>query len=163
MTDTFAIVPYTPTWRDAVIDLSLRAWSPVFAKMQQAVPGYVYDAFYPNGANVRQAVDVAAILDANAESTSLAVDGDALLGWVCIRIHEEDRMGEVHIIAVDPSAQRRGVGAALIDHALTQIKDAGMVMAMVETGGDPGHAPSRALYESTGFDRWPVARYFRKL
>jgi RimJ/RimL family protein N-acetyltransferase len=39
----------------------------------------------------------------------------------------------------------------------------GMRIAMVETGDDPGHAPSRAAYEAAGFERWPVARYFRKL
>jgi hypothetical protein len=33
----------------------------------------------------------------------------------------------------------------------------------VETGDDPGHAPARAAYERTGFERWPVARYFREL
>ena len=34
---------------------------------------------------------------------------------------------------------------------------------MVEVGGDSGHAPARALYESEGFVRWPVARYFKDL
>ncbi|WP_315312567.1 hypothetical protein [Rothia dentocariosa] len=51
----------------------------------------------------------------------------------------------------------------LMEHAYAQIKDAGMRMVMVETGGDSGHAPARALYESEGFVRWPVARYFKDL
>jgi RimJ/RimL family protein N-acetyltransferase len=42
-------------------------------------------------------------------------------------------------------------------------RDAGMDMVMVETGGDPGHAPARAVYEKAGFERWPVARYFKEL
>ena len=40
-------------------------------------------------------------------------------------------------------------------------KEAGMKIMMVETGDDPGHKPSRSAYESMGFTRWPVARYFR--
>lgn len=36
-------------------------------------------------------------------------------------------------------------------------------MVMVETGGDAEHAPARAAYTSAGFQRWPVARYFRNL
>ena len=36
-------------------------------------------------------------------------------------------------------------------------------MVMVETGGDRGHAPARATYEGLGFQRWPVARYFKDL
>jgi hypothetical protein len=38
-----------------------------------------------------------------------------------------------------------------------------MTTAMVETGGDPGHTPSRRSYESAGFRLFPVARYFEKL
>jgi hypothetical protein len=36
-------------------------------------------------------------------------------------------------------------------------------MVMVETGGDPGHAAAQAGYEAAGFERWPVARYFKNL
>ena len=34
---------------------------------------------------------------------------------------------------------------------------------VVETGGDPGHAPARAAYEAAGFTLLPIARYFRVL
>ncbi len=36
-------------------------------------------------------------------------------------------------------------------------------MAVVETGGDDGHAPARAVYERAGYTALPVVRYFRKL
>ena len=38
-----------------------------------------------------------------------------------------------------------------------------MDIAVVETGGDPGHAPARAAYEAAGFTPLPIARYFRLL
>jgi len=38
-----------------------------------------------------------------------------------------------------------------------------MDIAVVETGGDPGHAPARALYGETGFTLLPIARHFRLL
>lgn len=44
-----------------------------------------------------------------------------------------------------------------------EMKEAGMSIAMVETGGDPGHAPARHTYEKAGFGLFPVARYFKKL
>jgi GNAT superfamily N-acetyltransferase len=62
---------------------------------------------------------------------------------------------------VDPDFQRRGIAARLTAHALAWFKQAGMSIAMVETGGDPGHAPARRAYESSGFRLVPVARYFR--
>lgn len=157
------IVPYAPSLHDEVIALSLRAWEPVFRDVKQAVPGYVYDAFYPAGWAVRQASDIDDILRTNADATWVALDDGVMAGWVGIRCHPGDQMGEIYILAVDPSYQRRGVAAALIDYATARMRDAGMKIAMVETGGDPGHAPSRATYEHAGFERWPVARYFRKL
>lgn len=38
-----------------------------------------------------------------------------------------------------------------------------MSIAMVETGGDPGHAPAHYVYEKGGFELFPIARYFKKL
>ena len=72
-------------------------------------------------------------------------------------------MGEIYVLAVAPAQQRRGIGTALMNDAFTLIQASGMDMVMVETGGDPGHQPARAAYESAGFERWPVARYFKKL
>ena len=72
-------------------------------------------------------------------------------------------MGEVYVIAVDPDFQRQGIGRALMEHSQNRALDAGMAMMMVETGDDPGHAPARAAYEARGYQRWPVARYFKDL
>src|SRR5699024_4836768 len=66
-----------------------------------------------------------------------------------------------------PPAPRRTRGSppagALLDHAQARAREAGMRMVMVETGDDPGHEPARRLYESAGYQRWPVARYFADL
>ena len=43
-------------------------------------------------------------------------------------------MGEIYIIAVDPDQQRWGIASALMDHAMLQMRRAGMAIAMVETG-----------------------------
>ena len=146
-----------------LIALSMRAWAPVFRDLRPAVPAYVYDAFYPQGWQKRQADDIAQLLAAAADNFYVATVDAAPVGFVGVRFHAEDKMGEIHIIAVDPPHQRRGVAKALIDHASDVMRAEGLAMVMVETGGDPGHAVSRATYESAGFERWPVARYFRKL
>ena len=72
-------------------------------------------------------------------------------------------VGEIYILAVDPAYQRQGVATTLMQFAMGKMREAGMAIVMVETGDDPGHSSSRATYENAGFDRWPVARYFRKL
>jgi GNAT superfamily N-acetyltransferase len=72
-------------------------------------------------------------------------------------------MGVIEIIGVDPDYQRRGIGAQLTQFAIDHMKRQGMDIAVVETGGDLGHAPARALYGETGFTLLPIARYFRLL
>ena len=158
-----AIDNYRPEDHQAVVELSMRAWGPVFEKLQPAVPAYVYKAFYPDGWQARQAADISAFLDKEGESVLVAREGEAILGWIGLRLHPTDSMGEIYILAVEPASQRSGVASALMDAAMSKLREAGMTMAMVETGDDPGHAPSRAAYESAGFERWPVARYFREL
>lgn len=160
---TVTIVPFGADHLEPIVALSLRAWAPVFAKLEPAVQPYVYRAFYPQGWRARQEADIRALLATEGDRVRVALDGDAVGGWVGLRVHPEDRMGEIHILAVDPDHQRRGIATALMKQAFAEFSAAGMAMVMVETGDDPGHAPSRATYERAGFQRWPVARYFREL
>ncbi len=74
-----------------------------------------------------------------------------------------DRMGAIDIVAVDPDYQRRGIGARLTTFALDYLARRGMNIAVVETAGDPGHAPARSMYAETGFTPLPIARYFQLL
>lgn len=157
------IRPYRASHRSSILDLSMRAWEPVFDDLKPAVSSYVYEAFYPQGWAKRQSGDIEALLAAEGDRVSVAVAGDKVLGWIGVRFHPTDQMGEIYILAVDPEHQGKGIGTALIEYALGQMRAAGMSIAMVETGDDPGHKSSRATYERAGFERWPVARYFRKL
>lgn len=157
------IVSYDPKYRTALLSLSVRAWEHVFPLLQRDVPAFVYNAFYPTGWRERHVNDLAEVLDNASECIDVALDGDRPTGWVCTRFHPEDNMSEIYIIAVDPDYQRSGVGAALMESSFARAREKGMGMAMVETGGDRGHAPARMAYESMGFVRWPIARYFKDL
>ena len=161
--DGLEIVPYRPELRDEVIGLAVSAWTPVFAKTRNDVPRFVYDAFYPQGWQVRQTADVAVLLEAEPQNIWLAFQDNERTGFVGIRLHPEDQMGEIHILAVSPDRQRQGIGRELMDFAEQIIRKSGMKMVMVETIGDSGHEPARRTYESFGYERWPVARYFKPL
>ena len=161
--DGLDINPYRQEFRDQVIGLAVSAWTPVFAKTRNDVPRFVYDAFYPQGWQARQAADVASLLDAEPENIWLAFQDNELAGFVGIRIHPEDQMGEIHILAVSPNRQRQGIGRTLMDFAEQIIRKSRMKMVMVETIGDSGHEPARRAYQAFGYERWPVARYFKPL
>lgn len=156
------IEPYDAQHRDAVVHLSLRAWAPVFASLEQVMDPEVYAALVPDWrGSQRQAV--AAVCADKGMQIWVAIDAGSPVGFVAVRLHTEDRLGEVYMIAVDPDCQGRGIGSALMTVALTWMTDAGLSVAMVETGGDPGHAPARRIYEKLGFGVVPVARYYKKL
>ncbi|MBD2098401.1 GNAT family N-acetyltransferase [Trichocoleus sp. FACHB-591] len=165
------IEPYGDRQLETVVRLSLRAWTPVFDSLQQVIDADVYRSFYPDGWRVSQqkAVEVCTAEDTNvwvamsAEGDAIGIDTGLTVGFVAVKLHSESSMGEVYMVAVDPDFQGQGIGTALMEFALSWMKDAGMSVAMVETGGDPGHAPARHTYEKLGFGLLPIARYFKKL
>ncbi|MBW4689275.1 MAG: GNAT family N-acetyltransferase [Komarekiella atlantica HA4396-MV6] len=157
------IEPYEDNQLDTIKSLSLRAWSPVFDSIQKAMDIEVYHSFYPDGWRVSQLNAVESVCTTADIKVWVAIDSDSTVGFVAVKLHAESSMGEIYMIAVDPDYQRQGIGAALVEFALNWMKAAGMSVAMVETGGDPGHAPARCIYEKMGFGLFPVARYFKKL
>jgi N-acetylglutamate synthase-like GNAT family acetyltransferase len=160
---SISIEAFCDVYRAQVLALSLRAWSPVFEKLKPAVQPFVYEAFYPTGWEARQTADIDQFLETEAANIWVAFSDNELVGWIGLRLHQDDQMGEIYILAVDPANQQKGIATALMEKGFAQIKAAGMTMVMVETGDDPGHSASRAAYERVGFTRWPVARYFRQL
>lgn len=157
------IVPYQQSYRDEVLAIALAAWAPVFEKTASEVPRFVYDCFYPEGWRARQAAEVRALLENEPENIWLALAAGKPAGFMGIRLHPEDKMGEIYILAVSPERQRQGIGSQLMDHAESLVRASGMKMVMVETVGDSGHEPARKRYEASGYVQWPVARYFKKL
>lgn len=146
---------------DAVIGLSLRAWAPVFDSIEKAMDFEVYRMLHPDWRETQKKAVVEVCLATDTQ-TWVAIESDSVVGFVSAKLRSVV-LGEIYMIAVDPDYQRRGIATGLAEHALDWMKTAGMSVAMVETGGDPGHAPARRAYEGMGFRELPIARYFRKL
>ena len=97
-------------------------------------------------------------------SVFVAVAEGRPVGFVAVALNAfHEGMGVVDIVAVDPEYQRRGIAARLMDRAVEHMRAEGMDIAAVETGGDAGHGPARALYESLGYTELPVVRYLKQL
>lgn len=157
------IDPYQPSQRQALLDLTLRAWAPVFDRLEPEVDAFVFSNFYPNGWQARQLQDIGTFLDGNVGHTIVATYDDRIAGFAGISLYPADKMGEITVIAVDPAFQRKGIAQLLIARCEDLIRTKGMDMVMIETGDDSGHRPARETYQSQGYRRWPVARYFKKL
>lgn len=156
------IEPFESSRLESVVNLSLRAWEPVFASIEGEMEPAVFRHFYPDW-RTTQAEAVAAACTDDETYVWVASVESRTAGFVALRIDADEGLGEIYMIAVDPEFQRRGIARALTEHSLDWFEAHGMSVVMVETGGDPGHAPARAAYESLGFRPFPAVRYFRKV
>jgi phosphinothricin acetyltransferase len=82
----------------------------------------------------------------------VAVDGDAVLGWVAVTPVSARPVyaGVVeHSVYVDPDVQGRGVGAALLEALIASTEAAGVWT--IQSGVFPENRPSLRLHERFGF------------
>lgn len=154
---------FAPNDVDAVVELSLRAWAPVFASIEREIDPELFREFYAEGWRSSQRAAVEDVLTNGVHRVWIAEEDSVPVGFVAIELRTRESIGEMYMIAVDPEHQGRGIGVAMTEFALEQIRNAGLTVAMVETGADPGHAPARRLYEKSGFSRMPIVRYFKRL
>ena len=146
----------------AVVEFSLRAWAPVFESFRTVLGERVYQALYPDWSTT-QARAMEAICQDDTATVWVAEQHGRPVGYVAVRIHADDSTGEIDMLAVDPLVQRQGIGTALTRFAIQWLRDAGGGLVVVETGGDPGHAAARRVYERLGFVGLPLVRYYARL
>lgn len=91
-------------------------------------------------------------------------DGEAVVGFVTVRIDLEKSLGIIGNNAISPHAQGHGLGSAMHQFVLDKFKAMGLRFASVSTGLDDGHGPARRAYEKVGFDiRQEHVTYFKEL
>jgi GNAT superfamily N-acetyltransferase len=145
-----------------VVQLSLRAWAPVFASFERVLGTDIYLRIYPEWKTSQRAAVEDVCRDAKY-SVWLAVLERTIAGFVAYSMNVEEKSGEVYMLAVDPDHQKQGIGTQLNMFALEKFKEHGMRLATVGTGGDPGHAPARAAYEKAGYTGLPLVHYYKAL
>ena len=156
------IRPLAPADIATVVEFSLRAWAPVFESFRAVLGERVYQVLYPDWSTA-QARDVEAICQDDSATVWVAEQQGRPVGFVAARIDADSQTGEISMLAVDPLVQRQGIGTALTSFAVQRLRDAGVGLVVVGTGGDPGHAPARRVYEKAGFVGLPLVRYYARL
>jgi ribosomal protein S18 acetylase RimI-like enzyme len=148
---------------DTVVEFSLRAWAPVFDSIRTVLGDRIFLRLHPDW-EANQAEAVRSSCTSKERDVFVAVVDGSPVGFVAVALNAfHEQMGVIDIIGVDPDCQQLGIGSQRTEHAIEHLRRCGMDIAVVETGGDPGHAPARAVYEASGFTRLPIARYFRLL
>jgi GNAT superfamily N-acetyltransferase len=153
---------YRPDDSEPVVRLSLRAWAPVFASLRQVLGGEMFGRLIGDWEEYQRSA-VRDVLADHSVQVWVAEAEHRAVAFIAVTLHRERLMGEIVMLAVDPDDQGGGVGTALTEFATDWLRGAGVRVAMVDTGGDPGHAPARHLYEKAGYKPLPVTRYFKAL
>lgn len=164
MADAVVIRPFEEADLDAIVELSLRAWEPVFESLHGVLGDPIFARLHQPDWRTVQAEAVRASCTSADHDVLVALSDEQPVGFATVQLNAfHEGMGGVDMIAVDPAYQRSGIATQLMDRAAAHMRDRGMDIAVVETGGDPGHAPARAMYEASGYTALPVVRYLKLL
>ena len=149
---------------DAIVALSLRAWEPVYQSVEQVLGGELNSLLHGGDWKVYQENQVRQVLRREEMHTWVADADGRVVGFVStVAVDLQRRIGEVAMVAVDPEAQQRGVGTALTLVATEWLRQEGMAVAFISTGGDAGHSAARRLYANIGYTPFPSIQYFMSL
>ena len=146
----------------AIVSLSLLAWEPVFHSFEKVLGSEIYRQLYPDW-RISQSEVVTATCQDEKIVVWVADVGGLVAGFVACTFDQAEKQGEVYMLAVHPDYQNQGVGTKLNLLALDQMRDRGMKLVSVGTGGDPGHAAARRSYEKAGYTAFPLVRYYKAL
>jgi ribosomal protein S18 acetylase RimI-like enzyme len=81
-----------------------------------------------------------------------AYDGERLMGYACFGpTPSTEGTFDLYWLAVDPVAQGRGVGRAMLGDVERRLAERGARLLVAETSGRPDYAATRAFYLATGY------------
>jgi ribosomal protein S18 acetylase RimI-like enzyme len=155
------IRPFRKNDINDLVELTLLAFEPVFASFEQILGPKIYPIIYPDWRQ-RQAEGMEKLSINEKISLWVAEMDGNVIGFIAYELYE-DRTGEVQLLAVHPEHQNHGIGTELNTFALQKMKEGGMKLAVVATGGDESHAPARKSYEKAGYTALPLVRYYKDL
>ena len=150
---------------ETIVEFSLRAWEPIFESLRQVLGDSIFMRLHQPDWKTAQAESVRSSCATSVDrNVFVAVADGRPVGFAAVMLNAfHERMGVVDIIAVDPRYQRRGIARRLMARSAEHMRAQGMDIAAVGTGGDAGHGPARALYESLGYTALPGVRYLTLL
>jgi predicted N-acetyltransferase YhbS len=155
------IRPYKTGDINDLITLTLQAFEPIFISFEKILGPHIYPIIYPDWRK-NQTEGVEKISQDEKISLLVAEVDGKVVGYIAYEL-SNDKTGEVQLLAVLPEYQNHGIGTQLNTFALQKMKEGGMKLAVVSTGGDESHVPARRSYEKAGYAALPLVKYYRDL
>ena len=132
-------------------DIRQAAFEPIFVSFRSILGEEIYALAQAHEDEAQQEY-LSSLLAPGAEWEVYAAEVNrTIVGFVSLRLNHTTKVGEIGLNAVHPDHTGKGIGTKMYDFATERMKQAGMRVATVATGGDPSHAPARRAYEKSGF------------
>jgi ribosomal protein S18 acetylase RimI-like enzyme len=132
-------------------DVRRAAFAPVFASFRALLGEEISQV-----TQIRDDQEQAEYLNSLFEPDSgwelyVAEQGGVVVGFVSVQLNGQTFIGEIGLNAVHPDHAGAGIGSKMYDAVLNRMRQEGMRVATVSTGGDASHAPARRAYQKAGF------------
>ena len=127
------------------------AFAPVFASFRSILGDSIYERAQAPDDEAQRALLTSLVQPDSGWDVYVAEMAGTIVGFVAIQMNRERQVGEIGLNAVHPDHAGRGIGTAMYEFALASMKEEGMRVATVATGGDPSHTPARRAYKKAGF------------
>jgi len=149
---------------DTIAEIAVLAWTPIYAMYEQLLGKGIFEVAYPN-ALAEKAQQVREACDPQHRAMVYVAEANGrVVGFVTFYADDASGVGEIGNNAVHPEFQGRGLGRRMYDRVFERLRERGMRVVKVGTGGDPAHAAARRAYEKSGFSAsLPNVTYYREL
>ena len=127
------------------------AFAPIFASFRSILGEQIYEIAQAAEDSAQDELLASVIAPGSGWEVYAAEVNGTIVGFISIQLNLETQVGEIGLNAVHPEQAGLGIGTVMYRFAVARMKEGGMQVATVATGGDPSHAPARRAYEKAGF------------
>ena len=132
-------------------DVRRAAFAPVFASFRAILGEDISQVTQAHDDQAQAEYLASLLIPESGWELYVAEHAGLVVGFVSVQLNRETSIGEIGLNAVHPDWAGEGIGTAMYDVVLERMREAGMRVATVSTGGDSSHAPARRAYQKAGF------------
>jgi ribosomal protein S18 acetylase RimI-like enzyme len=149
---------------DELIALTIEVFGPFYEQSFRSIVGDRIFAHQHGDWKEDYRRDLPTLHDPNKHKHVLvAVAHGTLVGFVAWYVEPEKRHGVIDYLAVTMEHRREGVASTLYGAATAAMREVGVEVVALGTGGEWFHQPARAFYESKGMIPVPGVYFFQEL
>ncbi|BDZ54014.1 GNAT family N-acetyltransferase [Agromyces marinus] len=143
----------------AASEIEIRPGDLADPRVVRLLEAHLADMFATSPAESVHALDLSGLAAGDVAFWTIG-EGPDLLGCVALK-HLDARHGELKSMRTDAAARGLGLGARLLEHAISEARRRGYRRISLETGSEEFFRPARTLYAKYGFVECPPFGSYR--